>query len=585
MRALVLGGIRSGKSAHAEGLLAASTAVRYIATGDADGDPSWRRRIDAHRDRRDARYRTVESRDLVGQLRDAPAAATLIDDLGMWLTARLDATGAWNDDTVDLGDEIDAVCAAIADFRGDLAIVSPEVGLTVVPETAAGRRFADELGRLNTAVAAVCDTVTLVVAGRALDLPAATTSGPAARPTLETPAPAVHAPVVPAPVITPSVTTPPGPPASEVPASAAAVDIAAAELPAVELSAVDAEVFPTVELPDHRIVEEARLRQTQLTKPPLSLGRLEDLGVWMSSCQGVCPPRRLTAPAVVVFAGDHAVATDGVSAYPPEVTAQMVANIAAGGAAINVLARRAGAAVHVLDMAVAADTDPHVSRYKVRSGSGDLRRGESLTIAEARQAVAAGRAMADQLVDTGADLLIAGDMGIGNTTPASVLIGTLTDREPVVVVGRGTGIDDARWIRKTAAIRDGMRHARRYRNEPLALLAAVAGADIAAMAGFLAQSAVRKTPALIDGVITASAALIAHRMAPGASSWWQAGHLSTEPAHRFALDDLGLTPILDLSMRLGEGTGAAAALPLVASSIDILTEMATFGEAGVSDGQ
>lgn len=576
MRALVLGGIRSGKSAHAEHLLADAAEVRYIATGDAEGDAAWRDRVAAHRDRRGDRYRTVESRDLTALLRESPAATTLIDDLGNWLTARLDATSAWDDPSVDLSDEVAELCAAIADFSGDLAIVSPEVGLGVLPATASGRRFADELGRLNAAVAAVCDSVTLVVAGRTLDLRAVPADvgpvGEAAAPIPATPAPAASSPVAPVPVA----------PVQERVAPAAPQPTPV--LPEVDLDAVDAEVFPAVELPDYRIADEARARQLQLTKPALSLGRLEDLGAWISSCQGACPPRPLAAPAVVVFAGDHAVATDGVSAYPPEVTAQMVANIVSGGAAINVLARRAGTTVHVLDMAVAADTDPHVSRFKVRAGSGDLRRGESLTIAEARRAVAAGRAIADQLVDSGADLLIAGDMGIGNTTPAAVLIGTLTDREPVVVVGRGTGIDDATWIRKTAAIRDGMRHARRYRNEPLALLAAVAGADLAAMAGFLAQAAVRRTPALLDGVITSAAALVAQRMAPGAASWWQAGHLSTEPAHAFALSDLGLDPILDLSMRLGEGTGAVAAVPLVASSIDVLTDMATFGEAGVSGG-
>ncbi|NLG46891.1 nicotinate-nucleotide--dimethylbenzimidazole phosphoribosyltransferase [Gordonia sp. (in: high G+C Gram-positive bacteria)] len=562
MRALVLGGIRSGKSAHAESLLDDVTAVRYIATGAVDGDGSWRDRIETHRSRRGERYRTVESRDLAVLLREEPAEATLIDDLGNWLTGVLDAARAWDDASVDISDTVADLCEAIETFTGPLAIVSPEVGLSVVPATASGRRFADELGRLNAAVARVCDTTTLVVAGRTLELPRAAER--------LTPAP-VQAAV---PVAQTSEL-----PAAELPT----VDLPAVDLPAVDLTAIDAEVFPAVELPDYEIADEARARQLRLTKPAGSLGRLEDLSIWMSSCQGICPPRALTAPAVVVFAGDHAVATDGVSAYPPEVTAQMVAAISSGGAAINVLARRAGVAVHVLDMAVAAETDPHVSRYKVRAGSGDLRKGESLTIAEARRAVAAGRAMADQLVDSGADLLIAGDMGIGNTTPAAVLVGTLTDREPVVVVGRGTGIDDATWIRKTAAIRDGMRHARRYRNEPLALLAAVAGADIAAMAGFLAQAAVRKTPALLDGVITTSAALVAHRMAPGAASWWQAGHISTEPAHRFALDDLGLSPLIDMSMRLGEGTGAVAALPLVASSIDLLADMATFDEAGVSD--
>ncbi|WP_347956472.1 nicotinate-nucleotide--dimethylbenzimidazole phosphoribosyltransferase [Gordonia aichiensis] len=565
MRTLVLGGIRSGKSAYGEQLLADAETIRYVATGDAAGDPAWQSRVAAHRDRRSDRYRTVESRDLVGLLRDDPAATTLIDDLGNWLTAMLDEVGAWDDETADIADRVDDLADAVAAFTGDLVVISPEVGLTLVPATSSGRRFADELGRLNARIASACEAVTLVVAGRPLTLPEA--PRPAA-PESRAPQPSTPAPVAP------------------VPASAEAEPSPLAPVPVDGgIDPVDAELFPIVELPDHQIAEQARLRHLQLTKPAGSLGRLEDLGVWMSSCQGVCPPRTLRAPAVVVFAGDHAVATDGVSAYPPEVTAQMVANIATGGAAINVLARRAGAVVQVVDMAVAADTEPSVSAFKVRRGSGDLRRGESLTLAEARRALAAGRAMADRLVDAGADLLIAGDMGIGNTTPASVLVGTLTDREPVVVVGRGTGIDDATWIRKTAAIRDGMRHARRYRNEPLALLAAVAGADIAAMAGFLAQAAVRKTPALLDGMITTSAALVAQQLAPGAAAWWQAGHLSTEPAHKFALDTLGLVPIIDLSLRLGEGTGAVAALPLLASSIDILTDMATFDEAGVSAGE
>ncbi|AUH68725.1 nicotinate-nucleotide--dimethylbenzimidazole phosphoribosyltransferase [Gordonia sp. PS3] len=569
MRTLILGGIRSGKSAHAEHLLADAPAVRYVATGSADGDRAWRARIDAHRERRGDRYRTVESCDLASLLRDFPDEPTLVDDLGNWLTALLDEAGAWEDEAADVSAQIEDLCAAIAGYSGDLVLVSPEVGLSLVSPTPSGRRFADELGRLNAAVAAVCETVTLVVAGRALDLPAGTGAVPAA----PVPVSASTAPSSPVPAEEPAR-----------PADAPAPRRATVSEPA-QIDGTDAEIFPIVELPDHDVAEQARARQLRLTKPARSLGRLEELGVWMSSCQGVCPPRTLQSPAVVVFAGDHAVAADGVSAYPPEVTAQMVANIATGGAAINVLARRAGATVQVLDMAVRADTDPHVSRYKVRAGSGDLRTGSSLTIAEARRAVAAGRAVADQLVDAGADLLIAGDMGIGNTTPAAVLVGTLTDREPVVVVGRGTGIDDATWIRKTAAIRDGMRHARRHRNEPLALLAAVAGADIAAMAGFLAQAAVRKTPALLDGLITTSAALVAQQLAPGAASWWQAGHRSTEPAHAFALDSLGLTAILDLSMRLGEGTGAVSALPLVASSIDILTDMATFDEAGVSGGE
>ncbi|MBB4136946.1 nicotinate-nucleotide--dimethylbenzimidazole phosphoribosyltransferase [Gordonia humi] len=553
MAVLVLGGTRSGKSEHAEQLVSGAESVRYLATGPAHDDDAWRARVQAHRERRSETFETVETADPAAELRADPTATVLLDDLGTWITGVLDATGAWTDPAVSIADRVDDLCAAVADHVGPLVIVSPEVGLSVVAETAAGRRFADELGALNKQIARVCDDVRLVVAGRVVDLPADESVRPVASPV-----------VVAAP-------------------EHRAVAFAGADVP----DGTDAEIFVAIDPPDTATAHAARARHLTLTKPPGSLSVLEDLGIWASACQGLCPPRRIEAAAVAVFAGDHGVARDGVSAFPPEVTAQMVANIAGGGAAVNVLARRVGASVHAFDLSVDADLpDGHTANtaYKVRRGSGDLRRGEALTIGEARRAVAAGRAIADGLVDSGADLLIAGDMGIGNTTPAAVLIGTLTDQEPVVVVGRGTGIDDETWIRKTAAIRDGMRHGRRYRNEPLALLAAVGGADLAAMAGFYAQAAVRKTPVILDGVVTTAAALVAEQMAPGASTWWRAGHRSTEPAHDFALKNLGLTPIVDMSMRLGEGTGALTALSMVSSAVDILIDMATFDEAGVSDG-
>lgn len=566
MRTLVLGGIRSGKSAHAESLLADAYEVRYLATGPVPTeDDSWSTRVRAHRDRRPDRFVTVETADPAAELRADAAATVLIDDLGTWLTGVLDRADAWDDQTVSVDDHVDELCAAIDDHFGDIVVVSPEVGLSVVAPTSAGRRFADELGALNARVAQVVDRARLVVAGRVLDLPADATSEDARVP---------PAPVVPAPV-------------AERPASSEPADHHLADVGGWVPDGTDAEVFVAIDPPDRASAARSRERQLALTKPPGSLGVLEDLGNWVSACQSQSPPRRLSAPAVAVFAGDHGVSRDGVSAFPPAVTAQMLATIADGGAAVNVLARRVGASVHAFDIAADVDLpEPHTveTAYKVRRSSGDLRRGEALTIAEARRAVAAGRAIADGLVDSGADLLIAGDMGIGNTTPAAVLIGVVTDREPVVVVGRGTGIDDEAWIRKTAAIRDGMRFGRRYRNEPLALLAAVGGADLAAMAGFYAQAAVRKTPVILDGVVTSAAALVAEQLAPGASSWWRAGHQSTEPAHEFALKSLGLEPIVDLSMRLGEGTGALTALPVVMSAVDVLIDMATFDEAGVSDG-
>jgi nicotinate-nucleotide--dimethylbenzimidazole phosphoribosyltransferase len=347
--------------------------------------------------------------------------------------------------------------------------------------------------------------------------------------------------------------------------------------------------FPAITPPDEQAGRRAVARQAQLTKPPGSLGRLEELGVWLAACQGSCPPRPLGRPRVVVFAGDHGVARHGVSAYPPEVTGQMVANILAGGAAVNVLATATGAGVRVVDMAVDGPTFPElparVTKYKVRRSSGRIDVEDALSEAEVEAAVIAGRAVADEEVDYGADLLIAGDMGIGNTTPAAVLIAALTGAEPVAVVGRGSGIDDAGWMRKAATIRDALRRARPVSREPIALLRTSGGADLAAMAGFLAQAAARRTPVLLDGMVVGAAALVAEQLAPTARSWWLASHRSVEPAHALVLDHLGLKPLLELHMRLGEGSGALAALPLVMMAGRVLAEMATFADAGVSGAQ
>ncbi len=340
--------------------------------------------------------------------------------------------------------------------------------------------------------------------------------------------------------------------------------------------------FPPVEPPDETVLREAEARHAVLTKPVGSLGRLEELGTWVAACQGVVPPKPFVRPRVVVFAGDHGITAQGVSAYPSEVTGQMVANFLTGGAAVNVLAQVAGATVRVVDMAVDADTPAAVSVHKVRRSSGSIDREDALTREECEMAIAAGRAIADEEVDSGADVLVAGDMGIGNTTPAAVLIASLTGSEPVAVVGRGTGIDDQAWMRKTAAIRDALRRARLVISDPIALLATAGGADLAAMAGFLAQAAVRRTPVVLDGVVVGAAAVVAEELAPGAREWWVAGHQSAEPAHAIALGHLNLKPLLEFEMRLGEGSGAVAALPLLISAVKVLAEMATFESAGVT---
>ncbi len=345
-----------------------------------------------------------------------------------------------------------------------------------------------------------------------------------------------------------------------------------------------------ISITDREAREAALLRQAALTKPTGALGRLEELSVWLCGVQGACPPRPIADARVVVFAGDHGVArTARTSAYPPEVTAQMVRNFLLSGAAVNVLAAQAGARVRVVDVAVDADLayldglDPRVGERRIRRSSGSIDREDALSMAEAESAFALGRTLADEEVDSGADLLIAGDMGIGNTTPAAVLIGLLTSSDAAQVTGLGTGVDDATWMRKAAAVRDAMRRGRPVKGEPLRLLATVGGADFAAITGFLLQAAVRRTPVILDGTIPVACALVADRVTSRARQWWLAGHRSTEPAQSLALDRLDLAPVVDFSLRLGEGTGALLALPVLQAAGATLREMATFGEAGVAD--
>ena len=585
MRLLVLGGTRSGKSAHAESVAAASGVdVVYVATARRDpDDDEMAVRIAAHRDRRPEEWATEETDEIARVLGEHPRSTVLVDDLGGWLTRRMDATLGWTDGGATVAGEVDELVSAVADHPGPLVLVSPEAGLGVVPDTLSGRLFSDLMGSLNRRVAEVCDSAVLVVAGRALPLsspgdsaatvplPGETAVPSPARPEDATSAPAGGD----TPVATPEGSEAPTPGTTPSPPH---------EFPG--LGDVDhyddPVVFPPVHPPSHAVADEARARQLVLTKPAGSLGRLEELGVWISSCQGACPPRPLERARVVVFAGDHGIAENGVSAYPREVTLQMADNIVGGGAAVSVLARAARATVRVADMSMSAERPGGLDDHKIRRSSGSIDREDALTPDEVRAAIAAGRRIADDEVDSGADLLIAGDLGIGNTTPSTVITCLVTGRGPGELVGRGTGIDDEGWMRKTAAIRDAMFRASGDLRDPVAMLRRVAGADLAAMAGFLAQAAVRRTPCILDGAVVTAAALLAESLAPGARQWWVAGHRSAEPAHSAALTYLSLEPILEHSMRLGEGSGAVAALPTVHAAIAILTEMATFADAGVS---
>ncbi|WP_369853737.1 nicotinate-nucleotide--dimethylbenzimidazole phosphoribosyltransferase [Angustibacter sp. Root456] len=336
-----------------------------------------------------------------------------------------------------------------------------------------------------------------------------------------------------------------------------------------------------VGLRDVEAASDTRLRLDGLVKPLGSLGRLEQLAVWLSGAQGQCPPRALDDVRVVVFAGDHGIATSGVSAYPREVTGAMVRTFLAGKAGINALARLHGATVRVLDLGVDADTSDlpaAVTRHKVRRGSGSIDVEDALTDEQVVAAFRAGAAVADEEVDSGADLLVPGDMGIGNTTVAAALVAALLDLQALDVVGTGTGVDDDAWARKVAALRDALYRSRAVRDDPLAVLRTVGSADTAAMTGFLVQAAVRRTPVLLDGVVSCACALVARRLVDPASHWWLAGHRSTEPAQHRALDVLGLEPLVDLGMRLGEGTGALTALPVLRAAQAMAAEMGLLAE-------
>ncbi|NIH87590.1 nicotinate-nucleotide--dimethylbenzimidazole phosphoribosyltransferase [Amycolatopsis granulosa] len=329
-----------------------------------------------------------------------------------------------------------------------------------------------------------------------------------------------------------------------------------------------------IPVPDAAAHAAAVERLDALVKPVGALGRLEELAAWLCAASGQVPPPPITRPRVVVFAGDHGVSR--LSAYPREVTAAMVRVFLAGRSGVNVLAREAGAGVRVLDIAVDADLSdvPEAVRaWKIRRGSGSIDVEDALAPGEARRAFDAGRAVADGEVDDGADLLIPGDMGIGNTTVAAALVAAALGVPAEEVVGAGTGVDEAGRARKVSVVRAAVERAGARVADPFELLTALGSACAAATAGFLVQGAVRGVPVLLDGVFSGAAAVVAAEIAPGAARWWLAGHRSTEPSQAFALKSLGLTPILDLGLRLGEGSGAVQAVPTLRAARAVIADM------------
>ncbi len=336
---------------------------------------------------------------------------------------------------------------------------------------------------------------------------------------------------------------------------------------------------------DEAAMAAARDLQARLTKPAGSLGTLEDLSVRLAGLAGRCPPPMPEPATVAVFAGDHGVHAQGVSPWPQEVTAQMVANFVGGGAVVNAFARQNGADVLVVDVGVGIPLHggPNLLDANVRRGTRDLTVEPAMTADEARTALETGISVAGALVDAGTRCLLTGDMGIANTTPAAALIATFTSADPAQVTGRGTGIDDGTHAHKVAVVAAALARHRPDPADPVAALAAVGGLEHAALAGFILGAAQRRVPVVLDGVIAASAALVAAALAPDAVAAMVAGHRSAEPGAGVALARLGLTPLLDLGMRLGEGTGAVLALPIVAGAVRVLHDVATFDAAGVSE--
>ena len=336
--------------------------------------------------------------------------------------------------------------------------------------------------------------------------------------------------------------------------------------------------------PDQSAMDAARARQDTLTKPQGSLGRLEELSI---SLAGIFmdPIPKINRKAVILAAGDHGVVAEGVSAYPQEVTPAMVGNFLAGGAAINVLARHVGASIVVLDAGVAADLpdDPAMRAVKIGRGTANMAIGPAMSREDAIKCIEAGIAAADEQIAKGADLIAFGDMGIGNTTPSSAITAVVTGADPSVTTGRGTGLDDPALAHKVEVVRRSIEVNKPDAKDGLDLLAKVGGFEIGMLAGAMLGTAAAHRPAVVDGFISGAAALIAWTLAPTLSHYLIASHQSVEPGHRIGMETMGLTPLLDMGMRLGEGSGATLAMPIIEAAAKCLAEMATFADAGVAE--
>lgn len=343
------------------------------------------------------------------------------------------------------------------------------------------------------------------------------------------------------------------------------------------------ETIGRIGAPDKTAMAEAEARQNTLTKPAGSLGRLEDLSVQLAGIQGRRLPR-IKEKSIIVMAADHGVVAEGISAYPREVTPQMVYNFLDGGAGVNVIARQVGARLVIVDIGIAATLKPtpRLLSRKIAPGTRNMAVGPAMSDDDAKRAIETGIEVVGAELSKGLDIIGTGDMGIGNTTSSSAICAVMTGRPVAEVTGRGTGITDKQMEHKIAVITRAIKVNKPDPAKPIELLAKVGGLEIGGITGVILAAAAHRIPVVIDGFISGAAALIAAALAPAVKYFLIAAHVSAEPGHRLLLKHLGLKPLLDLGMRLGEGTGAALGISLAETSVRILAEMATFVDAGVS---
>ena len=574
---LVLGGIRSGKSAFAESLVAGAPSVRYVATAvGAENDPEWDARIEAHQRRRPQSWRTEETgadpARLAAVLADAkPDDTLLVDDLGGWVAALLRPDRQPNDDEATVAELADAVrsCAA------RVVLVSPEVGLSLVPTTPVGRAFADALGTANQALAAVCDRVAFVVAGQPTWLKL--TPGGAApaqeTPTLTTPAPPAAAT---AEDVAADETGPAGAAVAEV--GAPAVDVFSAPTMLLPLVSSGIVIQPGMELPlpDNDAGPDARDRLATLDLTGAGLGVLGEAIEFAAATQGTAVPRPWAAVRVLLVSGDHA--GGAAAGGDPADAARRVADVEAGRGALARLAGEAGADVEVVRV----------------PASGAMESGPVLDAEVVDQLLRQGWALADQAAEDGKDALVLGSCGTGTDAAATAVLAATTGAEPVAVLPRvlapGGFYDDAAWMVRCAAVRDALHRIRNESRGARDILAQIGGADLAVATGALLGAAARRLPVLLDGPVGIASGLIARDLAGQTRHWCLLPDAGNLPLVAQGADVLGLTPVLNLGLGLGEGANALAALPLLRTGIGLAAALPVHpalltapGDSGLSD--